>query len=107
MSAAEGFRFRLRFRVANRFTSNINEVRIDAPELPNAIALTSQDPLQKIEETDWLVLGSRGYGSEQDARANGHLLINALLLAAAQRSIGVDIGTDQTTSGMEDTFRAQ
>jgi hypothetical protein len=99
----DSYRCRLRFRVLKKLGIQANEFRFRVAGYD--VVLSAQTPDQLIAEADWLVMNTREFATESEARLFGHRLKLSLDLAAAHCRFGVDTGIDVPTSALFDAFR--
>lgn len=103
MAAPVTYRTRLRFRLQKKLS-------IDAPEhrlrvAGREVVLSAPEPDQKIADSEWLILNTRGLETEEQAREFGHRLRAALEVSSVATRLGVDAGRDVATAGLGAAFR--
>jgi hypothetical protein len=97
------YRARLRFRVQKKLDIKTNEHRFMVKDREVVLAPTLPDV--DICDSEWLVLNTRGFATEQQARDFGHKLRAALEVSSVSTRIGVDAGRDIATAGLGNEFR--
>lgn len=60
-----------------------------------------------IQDSDWLIVNTRGFESDDEARVFGRNLQTSLHLASAVTRIGMDPGQDRPTSALAQHFKEQ
>lgn len=104
--AKKTYRARFRFRVGKKLNIVDAEHRFMVAGREAVLASGVGDS-KPISESDWLVINTRGFKSEEDAREFGHKLRAAAQLSSVACRIGIDAGIDLPTSGMGAAFRRQ
>lgn len=104
--AKKTYRARFRFRVGKKLNIADAEHRFTVAGREAVLASGVGDS-KPISESDWLVINTRGFKSEEDAREFGHKLRAAAQLSSVACRIGIDAGIDLPTSGMGAAFRQQ
>lgn len=100
------YRARFRFRVGKKLNiASTEHLFIVAGR--EAVLASGVDDSKPISESDWLVINTRGFKSEQEAREFGHKLRAAAQLSSVACRLGIDAGIDLPTSGLGATFRKQ
>jgi hypothetical protein len=89
---------RLRFRLQKRLRIDTNEYRLEVAG--REVVLSPPTPDMKIADSEWLILNTRGFESEDDARLFGSRLKTALEISAVAARLGVDTGRNLATSGL-------
>jgi hypothetical protein len=97
------WRARLRFRLQKKLTMEANEDRLQVAG--REIVLTPPTPDLRIGDSPWLIMNTRGFASEDEARDFGRKLKAALEVSAVAARVGVDTGRDLPTSGLSRTVR--
>jgi len=99
------YRARLRFRVQKKLDVQAHEHRFTVNDREVVLAPTLPDV--DICDSEWLVLNTRGFATEEQARDFGHKLRAALEVLSVSTRIGVDAGRDNATAGLGNEFRKQ
>lgn len=94
----ETYRVRIRFRVQKKL--NIKEAERTVKVAGQDIVLSGQEPNVSISDSEWLIMNSRGFSTEQEARQFGHNLKLSLELSSVATRLGIDTGRDLATSGL-------
>jgi hypothetical protein len=102
VTEVSGFRIRLRVRVAKGLTSEATSLNVKV--MDKDITLTSQKREEPLNKAKWIVLGARGFPTEDAARHFGARLRSILQLAALSSRLGVDVGEDKPTSWVNENF---
>jgi hypothetical protein len=98
--------YRCRFRLQKKILIKEHEHRftVDSRE----VVLSSLQPEEiSISDSEWLVINTRGFASEQEANAFGRNLKASVELASVCCRLGVDAGVDKPTSALYDAARLQ
>jgi hypothetical protein len=103
LSDVTTYRARLRFRVIKKLNIDANEHRLAVAG--REIVLTPPKPERKIKESEWLIMNTRGFATEEEARQFGHKLRAALEVSSVANRLGVDAGRDLPTAGVGRTVR--
>jgi hypothetical protein len=101
--AVNTFRVRFRFRSRNALQVETNEYHFDIGN--QRVVLSAPLPEQKISESDWAVINSRGFATKDQARSFGQRLKFACEVSAAATRLGVNSGTDSPSSGFGQTIK--
>lgn len=96
--SAPSYRARLRFRLQKKLNINTNEHRFTVAG--REVVLAAPTPDCQIRDSEWLIMNTRGFSSEEEARQFGHNLRSAIELSAVSTRLGVDAGRDLATSGL-------
>ena len=83
---------------AFRINCRLATCRFDPADSDFTLSLSGSGPVMVTTHNDTLVLNSRGYASEEDARGSGDLLKAATMLAGLLLEIGIDTGLDEIVS---------
>lgn len=102
MADTSGFRTRLRARLAKGLTTEASRLNIEF--LDKDVTITSQNKEEPLNKAKWIVLGARGFTTEQEAQYFGTRLCWMLQLAALSSRLGVDVGEDKPTSWINEDF---
>lgn len=94
----ETYRARIRFRVAKNL--NVTDSKYPFTVAGREALLQAPTEESSIQDSDWLVINTRGFADDADARSYGQNLQMALHLASAVTRLGVDPGLDLPTSGL-------
>ena len=105
MTPQHAYRARLRFRLQKKLNIAAREHKFAIKG--REVVLTPALPDIDIGDSEWLVLNTRGFATEDDARNFGHRLRAALEVSSVSTRLGVDAGRDLATSGLSDTFRRE
>lgn len=100
---AKSYRARLRFRLQKKLNIATNEHRFAVAG--REVVLSAPTPEQTIRDSEWLVMNTRGFASEEDARQFGHGLRAAIELASVSTRLGVDAGRDLATAVFGQTVK--
>ena len=94
----ETYRARIRFRVGKKLNVADSKYRF----IVAGREVLLQAPMEEtpIQDSDWLLINSRGFANDADARSFGRNLQMALHLASAVTRLGLDPGQDLPTSGL-------
>lgn len=92
------YRARLRFRVLKKL--NIDTPRHNLSVAGREVILSAIVKDKPISESEWLVMNTRGFASEQEALQFGHALRAALALSSISTRVGIDAGTDRPTASL-------
>jgi len=90
------YRTRLRFRLQKKLNIKTNEHRFTIGS--REVVLAAPTPDGAICDSEWLVMNTRGFASEEEARQFGHSLRSAIELSSVSTRLGVDAGRDLATS---------
>lgn len=90
------YRARIRFRVAKRL--NVSDSKYPFTVAGREALLQAQTEETSIQDSEWLVINTRGFIGDADARDFGRNLQMALHLASAVTRLGLDPGQDLPTS---------
>lgn len=96
--AAPSYRARLRFRLQKKLNIDTNEHRLTVAG--REVVLAAPTPDCHICDSEWLIMNTRGFASEEEARQFGHNLRSAVELSSVSIRLGVDAGRDLATSGV-------
>lgn len=94
----ETYRARIRFRVAKKL--NVTDSKYLFTVAGREALLQAPTEETSIQDSDWLVINTRGFADDADARSFGRNLQMALHLASAVTRLGLDPGQDLPTSGL-------
>jgi hypothetical protein len=97
------WRARLRFRLQKKLNIDANVHRLQVAD--HEVVLTPPTPDMKIGDSSWLVMNTRGFASEDEARTFGNKLKAVLEVSAVAARIGVDTGRDLPSSALGRTVR--
>lgn len=100
---AATYRARLRFRVTKKL--NIADAKRTLTIADREVVLSTPEDAKPIKESEWLVLNTRGFSTEAEARQFGHKLRAALEVSSVATRLGVDPGRDLPTSGVGQIVR--
>lgn len=102
MADVNGFRVRLRVRIAKALTSETSSLTVVV--MNKDVTITSQQKEEPLNKAKWIVLGARGFSTEEAAQQFGTRLRSILQLAALSSRLGVDAGEDKPTSWINENF---
>jgi hypothetical protein len=109
VSNSETYRARLRFRLQKKLNIKDKEYRFHVGV--REVVLSPQLPDLDISDSEWLVMNTRGFECEGDAKAFARKLKSACEVSSVSARLGIDTGTDLPTSGfgklVKDRFREQ
>ena len=97
------FRTRYRFRTAKRF--NIEGTNLAIAVAGRDVVLTARSHGVPIRESEWLVLRSDGFETEQAAYAFGVCLKIASEISSVATRLGIDSGLDRPTGQFSDQVK--
>lgn len=97
MSNSETFRARFRFRLQKKLYIKEKEYRFNVSS--HEVVLSPPLPEIDICDSEWLVMNTRGFGSEEEARKFAEVLKTACEVSSVASRLGVDSGIDLPTSG--------
>jgi hypothetical protein len=97
-----GFRMRLRVRLAKGLTSEATSLNVMV--MNRDVVITSQNKGEPLSKTKWIVLGTRGFSSEEDAWHFGTRLRSIVQLAALSSRLGANVGEDKATDWIREDF---
>jgi hypothetical protein len=97
------WRARLRFRLQKKLTIEGNEHRLQVAG--REVIITPPTPDLRIGDSAWLIMNTRGFASQDEAREFGRKLKAALEVSAVAARVGVDAGRDLATSALGRTVR--
>jgi len=97
------YRTRLRFRLQKKLDIKTNEHRFTIGGCE--VVLAAPTPDCAICDSEWLVINTRGFASEEEARQFGHNLRSAIELSSVSTRLGIDVGRDLATSGLAKDIR--
>ena len=92
------WRVRLRFRLQKKIRIDANEHRLQIAG--REVVLTPPTPDLKIMDSAWLIMNTRGFATEDEARQFGQKLKTALEVSSVAARVGVDTGRNLATSGL-------
>ena len=102
MTNPTGHRIRLRVRLAKSLSST------DVSRVVNLagreVTIASQVKGQPLSDTLWIVLGARGFSTEEEANDFGTQLRAITELAGLCSRLGIDVGQDKATGWMREEF---
>ena len=84
------YRLRLKLRTGKRLSSE--EASLTATIAGRTVTIGSEGKAQPLSKATWLVLGCRGFETEERARQFGEALRRAVHLAGLSARVGVDAG---------------
>ena len=102
MSAAIGFRLRLRVRMGKPFTTK--DTSLSVKVAGRDVTIKSHKNDEPLSEAQWIVLSARGFVTEIEARNFGEQLRSSTGVAALCSRLGTDTGRDQPTSWVNEEF---
>ncbi len=94
----ETYRARIRFRVAKQL--NVADSKYPFKVAGQEALMQSPTEGTSIHDSEWLVINTRGFADDADARIFGRNLQASLHLASAVTRLGLDPGQDLPTSGL-------
>ncbi len=97
MKTSEAFRARFRFRLCKKLDIRAKEFRFDIGA--REIVLSPQLSEQDICDSEWLLMNTGRFESEEDARTFAERLKTACELSSVATRLGIDSGVDLATSG--------
>jgi hypothetical protein len=86
-----------------KLSIDANEYRFQVQQ--REVVLSAPTPECAIKDSEWLIMNTRGFLSEEDARSFGHGLRSALELSAISTRVGIDAGRDLPSSAFSREFR--
>lgn len=104
--AEKTYRARFRFRIGKNLNIRDAEHRFIVAGRESILASGAGEG-KPISESEWLVINTNGFESEQAAKKFGHKLRAAAELSSVACRIGIDAGVDLPTSGLGVDFRKQ
>jgi hypothetical protein len=102
MAEPIGFKVRLRIRMGKPFTTD--EKALSVKVGGRQVTIRSQNLDEPLRETRWVVLGARGFTTEDEARAFGEELRVISQVAALSCRLGTDTGQDRPTGMVNEQF---
>jgi hypothetical protein len=102
MADVNGFRVRLRVRIAKALTSEDSSLNVMV--MNKNITITSQKKDEPLCKSKWIVLVARGFLTEEAAQQFGTRLRSILQLAALSARLGVDVGEDKPTAWVNEDY---
>lgn len=103
MVNSDTYRARIRFRTAKKLQVIENDYSFTVAGR-NAL-LQPQNDKVAIQDSEWLVVNTRGFADEAAARVFGRNLRTSLHLASAVTRLGLDPGIDLPTSSLSDQIK--
>jgi hypothetical protein len=103
MAESVTYRARLRFRVQKKLDIKAHEHKFMVHD--REVVLAPALPDVDICDSEWLVLNTRGFAAEEQARDFGHKLRAALEVSSVSTRVGVDAGRDIATSRLGHEYR--
>lgn len=97
-----GFRIRLRVRIPKGLTSEATSLNVMV--MNKDVTITSQKKNEPLKEAKWIILGARGFSTEEAAQHFGTRLRSIVQLAALSSRLGVDAGEDKPTNWVSEDF---
>ena len=97
-----GFRIRLRVRIPKGLTSEATSLNVMV--MNKDVTITSQNKEEPLNKAKWIILGARGFSTEEAAQHFGTRLRSIVQLAALSSRLGVDAGEDKPTDWMSEDF---
>lgn len=97
MNTKEKFRARFRFRLQKKLNIKAKEYRLEV--CTHKVVLTSQLDEMDICDSEWLVMNTKSFDSEEEARTFVRKLKTACEVSSAGARLGIDSGVDLATSG--------
>ena len=97
-----GFRIRLRVRIAKGLTSETTSLKVMV--MNREVTIISQNKEEPLNKAKWIVLEARGFLTEEAAQHFGTRLRSILQLAALSSRLGVDTGEDKPTAWISEDF---
>lgn len=92
-SGFDDFTIRIRFRIpANKLNVEESEIIVGTSSNGNQIKLKSADLESPIKDSEWLILVSDGWKSQEDATQNSVPLLDSLCRSLSFHNLGADIG---------------
>lgn len=92
------YRARIRFRIAKKL--NVADSKYLFKVAGRDALLQAPTEETSIQDSEWLVINTRGFPDEEGARVFGRNLQTSLHLASAVTRLGLDPGQDVPTSGL-------
>jgi hypothetical protein len=105
VTAVSTYRARLRFRLQKKLKIDSNKHRLTVAR--HEVVLNPPTPVQRISDSEWLIMNARGFVSEDEAREFGTQLKAALEVSAIAARVGVDAGRDLATSSLGRSVREE
>jgi len=90
------YRARIRFRVAKKLNVADSKYPFEVAGRDALLQASTEETL--IQDSEWLVINTRGFADDTDARSFGRNLQTSLHLASALTRLGLDPGQDLPTS---------
>jgi hypothetical protein len=103
MVNSETYRARIRFRIAKKLKVTENDYSFAVAG--RNVLLQPQNDTVAIQDSEWLIVNTRGFADDADARTFGRNLQTSLHLASAVTRLGLDPGIDLPTSGLSDQIK--
>lgn len=103
MTAGVTYRVRLRFRLQKMLNLDVHEHRLQIED--REVVLSAPLPDEKIKDSEWLIMNTRGLPSEEEAWRFGRKLKVALEVSAIAARVGIDTGQDLPTTTLSGVFR--
>ncbi len=105
MADVNTYRCRFRFFLQKKLSISENEHRfvVDGRE----VVLSAPVPETAICDSEWLIMNTRGFTTEEEARVFGNNLKASVELSSVLTRLGVNAGVDKPTSALFDGFRQQ
>jgi hypothetical protein len=98
VTATVTWRVRLRFRLQKKLRIEASEYRLQVAGREVVLSPPTSDT--KIADSEWLIMNTRGFGSEDEAWLFGSRLKTALDVSAVATRVGVDTGRNLATSAL-------
>jgi hypothetical protein len=99
----ETYRTRFRFRVGKKLSVKENSYSFQVNG--RDALLQAQNDAEAIEDSEWLIINTRGFADDAAAREFGDNLRKSLHLASAVTRLGVDPGVDLPTSAISEHIK--
>lgn len=99
----ETYRTRFRFRIGKKLSVKDNSYRFQVNG--RDALLQAQNDAEAIEDSEWLIINTRGFADDAAAREFGDNLRKSLHLASAVTRLGVDPGVDLPTSAISEHIK--
>jgi hypothetical protein len=102
MDDQNGFRVRLRVRLAKGLTTEAKSLNIALAG--RSVSVTSQDKNEPLNEAKWVVFHARGFATEKEALQFGGRLRSIVELVCLSLRLGVDVGEDKPTGWVSEKY---
>ncbi len=97
-----GFKIRLRVRIGKTLNSNAASISLSCEG--RTVELKSEYRDKALRDTNWVIFIAKGFETEDQARSFGERFRVQIMLAALSARVGVDTGSDQVTSWINENW---